>query len=232
MSGDSTSLVGRLMDRVFPIMPDFFRMMCDQCDVAVKATAAFVQYMENGSDETLNEIRRLEKEADDLKGRNIDALYRAFATTMDREDILQGIQTLDYVINYTKITAREMGVLHFDSDKYILEMSVLLKEGVEALQRGYQKLASSPALADEDAAFARAAERKMEQTYRRALVHLYDKDLHMQLLAEREVESPGEALSIALDIFRTREIYRNMYEAADRLLEASRVLHDIVVKIA
>ena len=40
MSGDSTSLVGRLMDRVFPIMPDFFRMMCDQCDVAVKATAA------------------------------------------------------------------------------------------------------------------------------------------------------------------------------------------------
>ncbi|MCB1869864.1 MAG: DUF47 family protein [Gammaproteobacteria bacterium] len=232
MSGDSTSLVGRLMDRVFPIMPDFFRMMCDQCDVAVKATAAFVQYMENGSDETLNEIRRLEKEADDLKGRNIDALYRAFATPMDREDILQGIQTLDYVINYTKITAREMGVLHFDSDKYILEMSVLLKEGVEALQRGYQKLASSPALADEDAAFARAAERKMEQTYRRALVHLYDKDLHMQLLAEREVESPGEALSIALDIFRTREIYRNMYEAADRLLEASRVLHDIVVKIA
>ena len=220
------------MDRVFPIMPDFFRMMCDQCDVAVKATAAFVQYMENGSDETLNEIRRLEKEADDLKGRNIDALYRAFATPMDREDILQGIQTLDYVINYTKITAREMGVLHFDSDKYILEMSVLLKEGVEALQRGYQKLASSPALADEDAAFARAAERKMEQTYRRALVHLYDKDLHMQLLAEREVESPGEALSIALDIFRTREIYRNMYEAADRLLEASRVLHDIVVKIA
>ncbi len=232
MSGDSTSLVGRLMDRVFPIMPDFFRMMCDQCDVAVKATAAFVQYMENGSDETLNEIRRLEKEADDLKGRNIDALYRAFATPMDREDILQGIQTLDYVINYTKITAREMGVLHFDSDKYILEMSVLLKEGVEALQRGYQKLASSPALADEDAAFARAAERKMEQIYRRALVHLYDKDLHMQLLAEREVESPGEALSIALDIFRTREIYRNMYEAADRLLEASRVLHDIVVKIA
>ena len=49
-----------------------------------------------------------------------------------------GYQTLDYVINYTKITAREMGVLHFDSDKYILEMSVLLKEGVEALQRGYQ----------------------------------------------------------------------------------------------
>ena len=38
---------------------------------------------------------------------------------MDREDILGAIQSLDYVINYTKITAREMGALDFDSDKYI-----------------------------------------------------------------------------------------------------------------
>ena len=232
MSGNSTSAIGRLMDRVFPIMPDFYRMMCDQCDVAVKATTAFVQYMEIGSDEVLNEIRRLEKEADELKGRNIEALYKAFATPMDREDILRAIQTLDYVINYTKITAREMGALDFDSDKYILEMSVLLKEGVEALQRGYNKLASSPALADEDANFARAAERKMEQVYRRALEHLYDKELHTNLLTQREAATPADALSMALDIFRTREIYRNMYEAADHLLEASRVLHDVVVKIA
>ena len=232
MSGSSNSAVGRLMDRVFPIMPDFFRMMCEQCDVAVKATSAFVRFMETGSDETLEEIRRLEKEADDLKGRNIDALYKAFATPMDREDILGAIQTLDYVINYTKITAREMGALDFDSDKYILEMAVLLKEGVEALQRGYNKLASSPALADEDAGFARNAERKMEQTYRRALVRLYDKELHLNLLAKNGSATPADALGIALDIFRTREIYRNMYEAADQLLEASRVLHDIVVKIA
>lgn len=232
MSGNSNSAVGKLMDRVFPIMPDFFRMMSEQCDVAVKATSAFVQFMETGSEEILNEIRRLEREADDIKGRNINALYRAFATPMDREDILGAIQTLDYVINYTKITAREMGVLDFDSDKYILEMAVLLKDGVEALQRGYGKLATSPALADEDATFARSAERKMEQTYRRALAHLYDKELHTQMLQEKGTATAADTLSIALDILRTREVYRNMYEAADQLLEASRVLHYIVVKIA
>lgn len=232
MSGNANSAVGKLIDRVFPIMPDFFRMMCDQCDVAVQATSVFVRFMETGSDEDLNEVRRLEKVADELKSRNIDALYRAFATPMDREDILQAIQTLDYVINYTKITAREMGALDFDSDKYILEMAVLLKEGAEALQRGYNKLASNPAMADEDATNARGAERKMEQTYRRALVHLYDKDAHMKLLAARGTATPADALDLALDIFRTREIYRNMYDAAGQLLEATRVLHDIVVKIA
>jgi len=232
MSGNSNSAVGKLMDRIFPVMPDFFRMMCEQCDVAVQATSAFVQFMESGSEEALNEVRRLEKQADELKSRNIDALYKAFATPMDREDILRAIQTLDYVINYTKITAREMGALDFDSDKYIMEMAVLLKEGVEALQRGYAKLATNPALADEDASFARNAERKMEQTYRRALVQLYDRDVNLKLLAQKGEGSATEALDMCLDIFRTREIYRDMYGAADKLLEASRVLHDIVVKIA
>ena len=232
MSGDSNSAVGKLMDRIFPIMPDFFRMMCEQSDVAVQSTTTFLQFMETGSEEYLNEIRRLEKQADELKNRNIDALYKAFATPMDREDILGAIQSLDYVINYTKITAREMGALDFDSDKYILEMAVLLKEGVEALNRGYAKLGSNPVLADEDATFARNAERKMEQTYRRALVHLYDRDANLKLLAQKGDATAEEALSMCLDIFRTREIYRDMYGAADQLLEASRVLHDIVVKIA
>jgi uncharacterized protein len=232
MSGDSNSAVGKLMDRIFPVMPDFFRMMCEQCDVAVQATTAFLQFMETGSEETLDEVRRLEKEADDIKNRNIDALYKAFATPMDREDILRAIQTLDYVINYTKITAREMGALDFNSDKYILEMAVLLKEGVASLQRGYAKLASNPALADADATSARTAERQMEQTYRRALVQLYDKDTNLKLLAEKGEATAADALSMSLDIFRTREIYRDMYGAADKLLEASRVLHDIVVKIA
>lgn len=232
MSGNSNSTVGKLMDRIFPVMPDFFRMMCEQCNVAVQSTATFVQFMETGSEEALNEIRRLEKEADELKNRNIDALYKAFATPMDREDILRAIQTLDYVINYTKITAREMGALEFGSDKYILEMAVLLKEGVEALQRGYHKLASSPAQADEDANLARNAERKMEQTWRRALVQLYDRETHMKMLMEKGTNTPADAMNLTLDIFRTREIYRNMYEAAGQLFAAGEVLHDIVVKIA
>jgi len=232
MSGDSNSAVGKLMDRIFPVMPDFYRMMNEQCDVAVRATTKFVEFMESGSEDALNEIRALEKEADEIKVRNIEALYKAFATPMDREDIFQAIQTIDYIVNETKITAREMGALHFDSDKYILEMAVLLKTGMEALQRGYGKLASNPALADEDAAFARNAERKMEQAYRRALAHLYDKDEHAKLLTQKGEISPAEIMEMTLDIFRTREIYRDMFDAADKLLDASRVLHDIVVKIS
>lgn len=232
MSGSSNSVVSKLMDRVFPIMPDFYGMISEQCDVAVQSMNAFVRYMETGSEDVLNEVRRLEKVADEIKARNTESLYNAFATPMDREDIHRAILTIDYLINYTKITAREMGALHFGSDKYLLEMSILMKEGVEALQRGYAKLAKTPALADEDASLARNAERKMEQTYRRALVELYDRERYVKRLAEKGDVTPLDVLDMTLDILRTREIYRDMYMAADQLLTASGVLHDIVVKIA
>ena len=232
MSGNSNSTVGKLMDRIFPVMPDFFRMMCEQCDVAVQSTATFLQFMETGSEEALNEIRRLEKEADELKNRNIDALYKAFATPMDREDILGAIQSLDYVINYTKITAREMGALDFDSDKYILEMAVLLKEGVEALQRGYAKLGSNPALADEDATFARKAERNTEKVYRVALSELFRADDHIAALRQEAPGAQAEAFIHIMTVLKRREIYRHLSNSADRLEHAAGILHDIIVQIA
>ena len=232
MSGDSNSAVGKLMDRIFPIMPDFFRMMCEQSDVAVQSTATFLQFMETGSEEYLNEIRRLEKQADELKNRNIDALYKAFATPMDREDILGAIQSLDYVINYTKITAREMGALDFDSDKYILEMAVLLKEGVEALQRGYAKLGSNPALADEDATFARKAERNTEKVYRVALSELFRADDHIAALRQEAPGAQAEAFIHIMTVLKRREIYRHLSNSADRLEHAAGILHDIIVQIA
>jgi uncharacterized protein len=231
MSG-SNSVVTRVLDAVFPIMPDFYGMINEQCDIGVRAMNAFVRFMETGSEEMLNEIRNLEKEADAVKARNVENLFKAFATPMDREDINRAILTIDYLINYTKITAREMGILHSTADKYLIEMAVLMKEGMDALQRGYSKLAKTPAAADEDASIARAAERKMEQTYRRALAELYDPAHYQTQLNAKGVPSVADGLDITLEILRTREIYRDMYIAADQLLAASGVLHDIVVKIA
>ena len=231
MSG-TNSTISKVLDAVFPIMPDFYGMINEQCDVGVEAMNAFVRFMETGGEDVLNEIRRLEKVADDIKARNVASLFSAFATPMDREDINRAILTIDYLINYTKITAREMGALHSSSDKYLIEMAVNMKEGMEALQRGYAKLAKTPAAADDDASVARSADRKMEQTYRRALAELYDPAHYQARLATKGTPTAEDTLEITLEILRTREIYRDMYMAADQLLSASGVLHDIVVKIA
>jgi len=124
MSGKSDSVVTKLVDRVFPRMPDFYGLMNEQCDVLVEAMELFVEYMEDGDPEKAGNIRLIEKRGDELKTRNMDVLNRAFATPMDREDIYRAIVTLDMGMNYAKTTTRELEALNLAPDKFMLEMAI------------------------------------------------------------------------------------------------------------
>jgi len=232
MSGGNNSIVTKLTARIFPVMPDFYGMMVEHCDLVARAMDVFLAFMETGDVAKGEQVRAMEKEGDELKSRQMEVLNHAFATPMDREDIYRAIMAIDEILNYAKTTIREMEALDVQPDAHMAEIARLLRDGTHSLRDGYAKLSVKPMDGEADAAAARKAERKMEQTYRRALVHLYDRDTNLKLLVQKSDATAADALSMALDIFRTREIYRDMYGAADKLLEASRVLHDIVVKIA
>ena len=77
MSGDSNSVVSRLVDRVFPRMPNFYGLINDQCDLAVEAMSEFVAFMSSGNWDKAVRVRELEKQGDELKARNIDVLNKA-----------------------------------------------------------------------------------------------------------------------------------------------------------
>ena len=144
--------------------------------------------------------------------RNIHALNEAFSTPIDREDIYRAITDLDKVVNYCKATVSEMDVLNVSPDKFTLEMTKQLQEGVAALVLGFGKLGGSPAGAQEDANTARKAERRVEKLYRVALAELFQ----------------GDDFKI---MFKRREIYRHLANAADRMAHCANTLHDIVVKM-
>jgi len=232
MSGNKDSLLTRLVDRVFPRMPDFYSLLNEQCDLAVEAMEVFVQFMEKGDEALAKQVRALEKRGDVLKARNTDILNKAFSTPMDREDIYRAIASIDHIINYAKTTTREIEVLNVTPDRYMLELAVLLKEGAFALQSGYRKLSTSPSQADEDAQAARKAERSSEKVYRRALGELFGEESYISALENQDVDTKVTAINLVLNIFKHREIYRHMSNASDRLARAGEVLHDIVVKIS
>jgi hypothetical protein len=247
MSGGSNSLASRLIDRVFPRMPDFYGMIDEQCDLAVEVMSELVAFMSSGNWDKALRVRQLEKRGDRLKARNIDVLNKAFSTPMDREDLYRAIVTVDHVVNYAKTTVREMEVLEVQPDGYTLEMAELLQQGTLALQRGFRKLSKDPADAEEDADAARKAERSTEKIYRRALADLLDPDPYIKTWDKRDVsvaslagllESLGPhnepvavAFAYVVDTFKRREVYRHLSNGADRLAHAGEVLHDIVVKI-
>jgi uncharacterized protein Yka (UPF0111/DUF47 family) len=212
MSKDSKFLINRIIDHIFPVMPDFFEMLAEQSKQAAHTTGMLVEFMVTDDPEMNIEIRKDEHVADTLKVRNIHALNEAFSTPIDREDIYRAIMDLDDIVTYCKTAVKEMIMLNVTPDKYTLEFAHLLKEGADAVAAGFGKLAVNPQAAAEDADIARRAERRVESLYRVALADLFK----------------GEDY---INMFKRREIYRHLSNAADRMAHSANTLHDIVVKI-
>ncbi len=244
----STSRFSRLLNAMFPRMPDFYGLLDDQSALAVRATAELVAFMETGDEVRATEVRRLEHEGDKLKARNIDVLHRSFSTPFDREDIHRAITAIDDGLNYAKTTVREMEILGIEPDARMLEMARFLHQGATALQSGFGRLKSRPSEAERDADAVRKTERRAEKIYRRAIAELFDPQQYARELAERR-KQPGEdlglllepmdrvacgavvqGLSFVLEALKRREVYRHLSNASDHMAHAGDVLHDIVVK--
>ncbi|MDP2879905.1 MAG: DUF47 family protein [Sulfuricella sp.] len=212
MSEQSRSFFSALFDRVFPKMPDFFNLLTEQCQQVSHSVDDLVEFMETGDEILGKQIKQDEHEADLIKMRNIHILNEAFSTPIDREDIYRAIADLDRIVTYCKTTVSEMDVLGVTPDRFIVEKSKLLKEGVDALVAGFGKLGSSPLTAANDADKARKAQRRVEKLYRIALAELFKGDDY-------------------INMFKRREIYRHLSNAAHNMAHCANTLHDIVVKI-
>lgn len=209
---NSPSVFRRLFDRVFPKMPDFFTLLTEQCQHVGVTAGRLVEFMETGDQNVGQLIRQDEHEADRVKIRNLHTLNEAFSTPIDREDLYRAIIDLDEIVNYCKTTVSEMEVLGLAPDKHCLEMAMHIKLGCDALAQGYARLAKEPAAAAADADAARKAERRVEKNYRRAIAELFVGDDYIHM-------------------FKRREIYRHLSNAADRMANCANTLHDIVVKM-
>lgn len=232
MSGSSNSIVTKLVDRVFPRMPDFYGLINEQCDLICASMDIFVRFMETGDMELGNQVRAKEKEGDELKMRQMSILNHAFATPMDREDIYRAIVSIDEILNYAKTTVREVEALEIKPDNHMADMARQIRDGAAALRTGFRKLSSNPMQAEEDAAAARKAERNTEKLYRAALAELFRADEQISALNENAPGAKAAAMMHVISMFKRREIYRHLSNSADRLERAAGVLHDIIVQIA
>ncbi|NEV64097.1 DUF47 family protein [Thiorhodococcus minor] len=213
-------------------MPDFYGLINAQCDLICDAMDVFVEFMETGDEATGKRVRTMEKEGDDLKARNMAILSRAFATPMDREDIYRAIVAIDEILNYAKTTVREVEALEIKPDNHMAEMARLIRDGCAALRQGYAKLSSTPTAAESDAAVARKSERSTEKLYRAALAELFHAEDHIDALGRNTEDAQANAMRYVIEIFKRREVYRHLSNAADRVEHGASVLHDIVVQIA
>ncbi|MFA5826099.1 MAG: DUF47 family protein [Gallionellaceae bacterium] len=213
MTEPSKTLLAMILDRVFPKVPDFFHMLTEQNLKVAHTVDLLVEYMEHDGPEVADALKLDVHEADLIKVRNLHELNDAFSTPIDREDIYRAIMALDDIVMYCKTTVHEMDVLGVKPDEFMLGISHNIQEGVTALSAGFGKLATKPAEAAKDADAARKAERRAEKQYRVALSTLFEG-------------------SDYVNMFKRREIYRHLTNAAHHMAQCANTLHDIVVKIS
>jgi uncharacterized protein Yka (UPF0111/DUF47 family) len=93
-------------------------------------------------------------------------------------------------------------------------MAMHIKIGTDALALGFNRLAKDrPSRRRRRRFRAQVPSARCEKAYRRAIAELFQGDDY-------------------INMFKRREIYRHLSNAADRMANCANTLHDIVVKIA
>ena len=231
MNDVSKPLAQRLIDRVFPRMPNFYGLINEQCDLALEAMQVFNAFLDSADVEIAQKVRDLEHRADEVKNRNIRILNESFSTPMDREDLYDAIVGIDNIINFTKTTVFELRIFKTKPDKCMRKLARQLTVGVEALRDGFALLEKDPATAEPYAREAHKAERRTKKIYRRGLVMLLDKERFKEHHSDDFSDPADLALDFMVYVTKKREVYRHLSHAADCLARVSQLLQDIIVKL-
>ncbi len=211
MSTPKVSLVTRLLQQIFPKTADFYLLLYQQSQQVTVTSENLVRFMLDQYSDAGRMLREDEHEADRLRIRNLHELNSSFATPIDREDIYRAIASMDSIVTYCKSTYNEMKALRLQPDECSKAMVVELHTGIKALEQGFFELDKNPGNAENHAFAARHSERRVEKMYRKAIAKLFQGDDY-------------------LNMFKQRELYRHLSNAADKVHDAANVLEDIIVK--
>lgn len=190
-------------------------LLIQQSQLTHQGLQLLQSYTRDPKPETAEQLRMVEKEADEVRRMLIDELNRNFITPLDREDIFALSRAVDDVVDYADTTVDEMVLLGIRPTPFLERMASLLTDAAAEIYNGVLRLQDRPSVANEHAMRAKALENRVERVYREAIADLF---------------SGPRDLDHVVEMLKLREIYRHLSNAADRGDEAANVIADIVVK--
>jgi predicted phosphate transport protein (TIGR00153 family) len=205
------------MKRIFKRKQDnFLRLINEQTALTLKGVELMAEYMKSCESNIVDDLTRVEKEADEIRRILIEELNNTFITPIDREDIFSLSRTIDDILDYAYSTVTEMRVLKVEPTPFMVRMSSLLRDAAFEIYMAVQRLEEHPGVATDHAQRAKALENRVEEVYREAIADLF---------------SGPEDIHHIIEMLKMREVYRHLSNAADRGDEAGNVIADIVVKM-
>ena len=191
------------------------KLLIKQADLTLEGLKILQSYMRAPSEKLAEDLRDIEKEADEVRRILIDELNHNFVTPFDREDIFALSRTIDDIVDYAYTTVDEMVILKVQPNPFLERIASLLIDAAGEIHRGVVQLQDRPNVANEHAMRAKALENRVEAVYREAIADLFN--------------NPHD-LEHVIQMLKLREIYRHLSNAADRGDAAANGIADIVVK--
>lgn len=193
----------------------FIQHIHNQAATTLEGLEALVAYFKDQNPESAALLTKKEKEADEFRRILIYELNKTFITPFDREDIFDLSRTIDDVLDYAYSTLDEVELLKVTPTDYMKKIAVLLRDAANELLMAVDRLNDYPGVANDHAQRAKAIENRIEVLYREALAELFD-----------GIEDTKHVMKV----FKYREVYRHLSNAADRGDEAANVIASIVMK--
>ena len=198
---------------LFPREHDFHGMLKDQADRTVAGVRSFVNWLQVLPPVNPTELEEIEVEVDQMRHAMEEKLISSFSTPFDRQDIYSISRQMDYILNASKETAKEMYAFGVLPDPYIHAMSRYLLTGTECIARGIHGLDGDKAHVEEEIRHAREAYNALEDRYILAMAVLLK-------------------TSDAMLAIRTREIYHHLRDAGWAMRDTLDILHNAVIDLA
>ena len=194
----------------------FLKLIHDQASLTLEGLEALKTFMISRDPVASSLLSTKEKEADEARRILIDELNRTFITPFDREDIFSLSRTIDDVLDYANSTVSEMEIMKVEPTNYMQQMASILRDAAYELLMAVDRLEDHPGVASDHAQRAKGLENRVEDMYRSALADLF---------------GGAEDIQGVIKMMKSREVYRHLSNAADRVDEAANVIGDIIVKI-
>lgn len=193
----------------------FIKHIHDQAAATLAGMEALVAYFNEKTPKSAALLTKMEKEGDEYRRILIYELNKTFITPFDREDIFALSRTIDDVLDYAYSTLDEVELLKVKPTSYMKRIASLLRDAANELLMAVDRLEDHPGVANEHAQRAKALENKVEILYREALAELF-----------KGVDNTKHVMKV----FKYREVYRHLSNAADRGDEAANVIASIIMK--
>lgn len=191
----------------------FIELLCQQADFNMQALRVLARFADEGARyrEVEEQVKDIERQADEVRRILIDELSRTYATPFDREDLFTLCRSIDDITDAADETALELAMYEVAPDN-LAPMAEELLNGARHIRLGVGELLDHPGVAMQHALRARRTERQIDALYHQSVMALLESDR-----------------DIAFKL-KVREVYRHLKNSADRIERAADDISVIVIK--